>query len=338
MDLDYSIQYKKGMTNAAADSLSRRPPSTIMAVSLYSPTWLDQLQASYADDDFTKQLLIELSVSPTNDKGFQLLNGVLRYKGRVWVGNNTLAQNHILQALHDSGVGGHSGFNATYQRIKQLFAWPHLKDTVKQYVAAYAVCQQSKVEHVKSPGLLQPLSVPTAAWSVVCMDFIEGLPNSHNKTVILVVIDKFSKYAHFIPMSHPFTVLQVAQVYLNHVYKLHGLPSAIVSDRDRVFTSRLWQELFRLTDTKLLMSSAYHPQTDGETERLNQCLETFLRCLVNACPRKWLDWLPLAEYWYNIAFHSALGKTLFEVLYGQPPRHLAFLICPLVKHLIWKHG
>jgi len=154
------------------------------------------------------------------------------------------------------------------------------------------------------------------------MDFIEGLPNSHNKTVILVVIDKFSKYAHFIPMSHPYTALQVAQAFLNQVYKLHGLPSAIVSDRDRVFTSRVWQELFRLTDTKLLMSSSYHPQTDGQTERLNQCLENFLRCLVNACPRKWLDWLPQAEYWYNTAFHTALGKTPFEVLYGQSPRHL----------------
>jgi len=154
------------------------------------------------------------------------------------------------------------------------------------------------------------------------MDFIEGLPNSHNKTVILVVIDKFSKYAHFIPMSHPFTALQVAQAFLNQVYKLHGLPSAIVSDRDRVFTSRVWQELFRLTDTKLLMSSSCHPLTDGQTERLNQCLENFLRCLVNACPRKWLGWLPQAEYWYNTAFHTAFGKTPFEVLYGQSPRHL----------------
>jgi len=154
------------------------------------------------------------------------------------------------------------------------------------------------------------------------MDFIEGLPNSNNKTVILVVIDKFSKYGHFIPMAHPFTALQVAQLYLNQVYKLHGLPKAIISDRDRVFTSAVWQELFRLSDTKLLMRSSYHPQTDGKTERLNQCLETFLCCLVNACPKKWLEWLPLAEYWYNTTYHSSLGKTPFEVLYGNPPRHL----------------
>jgi len=322
MDLDYSIQYKKGNTNTTADSLSRKPHPAIMAVSLCTPTWVENLTAGYEQDEFTRQLLTELSITPDNDKGYQLLNGVIRYKGRVWVGHNTLAQQHILQALHNSGIGGHSGFQATYQRIKQLFAWPKLKNSVQQFVAACEVCQQAKTEHVKTPGLLQPLPVPTAAWSVVTMDFIEGLPNSSNKTVILVVIDKFSKYAHFIPMSHPFTALQVAQAYLNNVYKLHGLPTAIVSDRDKVFTSKVWQELFRLSDTKLLMSSSYHPQTDGQSERLNQCLETFLRCLVNACPRKWLDWLPLAEYWYNTAFHTALGKTPFEVLYGHTPRHL----------------
>ena len=140
------------------------------------------------------------------------------------------------------------------------------------------------------------------------MDFIEGLPRSKSYNYILVVVDKFSKYAHFLPLSHPFTALQVAQLYLNHIYKLHGLPTAIISDRDKVFTSQVWQELFRLSDIKLLMSSSYHPQMDGQTERLNQCLETFLRWLVHSCPTKWLDWLPLAEYWYNTTFHSALGR------------------------------
>jgi transposase InsO family protein len=107
------------------------------------------------------------------------------------------------------------------------------------------------------------------------LDFIEGLPKSHGFDSILVVIDKFTKYGHFLPLVHPFTALSVAQAYFQHVYKLHGPPKAIVSDRDQVFTSKLWQEWFKLSDTKLLMSSAYHPQTDGQTERLNQCLEAF---------------------------------------------------------------
>lgn len=108
---------------------------------------------------------------------------------------------------------------------------------------------------------------------------------------------------------------------MDTIYKLHGMPMTIISDRDKVFTSKLWQELFQLSDTTLNMSSSYHPQTDGQTERLNQCLETYLRCMIQACPNKWASWLPLAEFWYNTTYHSALGRSPFEVLYGNKPRH-----------------
>jgi transposase InsO family protein len=106
------------------------------------------------------------------------------------------------------------------------------------------------------------------------------------------------------------------------VYKLHGMPSSIVSDRDKIFTSKLWHELFRLSGTALKMSSSYHPQMDGQTERVNQCLETFLRNFVHVCPSKWSSWLSLAEFWYNTSFHSSLGSSPFEVMYGCPPRQL----------------
>jgi hypothetical protein len=219
---------------------------------------------------------------------------------------------------------------ATYQRVKALFAWPKIKQSVFDFVQACQVCQQAKVEHVRSPGLLQPLPVPSQAWTMVSLDFIEGLPKSGGFDVILVVIDKFSKYAHFIPMSHPYTALSVAQLYFNNIYKLHGLPEALISDRDKVFTSTLWKELFALSDTQLLMSSAYHPQTDGQTERLNQCLEAFLRCSVHACPKQWSKWLSMAEYWYNTTYQSALGYTPFEVLYGHPPKHFGLSDAPQV--------
>jgi hypothetical protein len=163
--------------------------------------------------------------------------------------------------------------------------------------------------------------VPDQAWQIVGLDFIEGLPKSKQYDTILVVVDKFTKYGHFIPLKHPYTALSVAQLYFNNVYKLHGLPATLISDRDRVFTSALWQELFRLTQTTLNMSSSYHPQTDGQTERLNQCLENYLRCMISSCPTKWADWLALAEFWYNTTQHSAHGKTPFQVLYGHPPRH-----------------
>ena len=205
--------------------------------------------------------------------------------------------------------------------MKRLFAWPKLKSSVQQYVSTCSVCQQAKSEHTKLPGLLQPLPIPPFPWHTVSLDFVEGLPKSQGFDVILVVVDKLTKYAHFLPLRHPFTAAQVAQAFLDGVYKLHGLPHCIISDRDKIFTSALWQELFKLTDTQLMMSSAYHPQTDGQTERLNQCLETYLRCVVHANPKNWSRWISQAEYWYNTTFHSALGKSPFEVLYGRSPRH-----------------
>lgn len=138
--------------------------------------------------------------------------------------------------------------------------------------------------------------------------------------MILVVVDKYSKYAHFVPLKHPYTAFTVATAFMQHIFHLHGLPLAIISDRDRIFTSTLWQELFKLSHAKLRLSSSNHPQTDGQTERVNQCLETYLRCSVHSCPKNWYKWLFLAEYWYNTTFHSVLGRTPFEVIYGTHPR------------------
>jgi hypothetical protein len=153
------------------------------------------------------------------------------------------------------------------------------------------------------------------------MDFVEGLPTSGNANCILVVVDSFTKYGHFIPLKHSFTASGVAKSFLDNIYKLHGLPSVIITDRDRIFTSKFWQELFKLADVTLHMTSAYHPQSDGQTERLNRTMETFLRCFVNACPTKWLQWLPLAEFWYNTSSHSAIGRTPFSALYGYEAKH-----------------
>jgi hypothetical protein len=174
---------------------------------------------------------------------------------------------------------------------------------------------------VAYPGLLQPLKIPAAAWEVVTMDFVDGLPKSAGFNCIMVVVDRFSRYAHFVPLVHPYTALSVAKAYMKDVFKLHSMPAAIVSDRDPVFTSKIWQELFRLSDTQLCMSSARHPQSDGQTERVNQCLEGYLRCFVHSCQSKWVQWLHLAELWYNTSYHSSLKKTPFEVLYGHAPRY-----------------
>jgi hypothetical protein len=152
------------------------------------------------------------------------------------------------------------------------------------------------------------------------MDFVEGLPKSGAANAILVVVDKFSEFAHFIPLRHPFTVATVAKLFTDVVYRYHGMPKSIISSRDRIFLSKFWQELCSLEGVFLHMSSSYHPQTDGQTKRVNQCMETYLRCFVHACATKWLHWLSLAEFWYNTSFHSAIQRSPFEVLYGFLPR------------------
>jgi hypothetical protein len=215
-----------------------------------------------------------------------------------------------------------------------------MKTTIKEWVQACPICQQAKPDRSKYPGLLHPLPIPDQAWQMISMDFIEGLPKSKNHNCILVVVDRFSKYAHFISLSHPFTALTVAHAFMDNIYKLHGMPSSIVTDRDRIFTSNLWQELFRLTGTTLSMSSAYHPQTDGQTERVNQCLETYLRCFVHAFPKQWYSWLSLAEYWYNTCLHSTIQTTPFRALYGHDPIHFGLTLDSAVSTpelVTWLH-
>lgn len=154
------------------------------------------------------------------------------------------------------------------------------------------------------------------------MDFNEGLPQSGRYNYIMVVVDKLSLYAHIVGLTHPFTASTVASAFMDNIHKLHSMPESIISDRDKIFTSHFWQQMVALTGTQLRMSSSYHPQNDGQTERVNQCVEAFLRCFTHACPLKWAQWLALAEYWYNTSMYSALdGKPMFQVLYGHSPRH-----------------
>ena len=260
-----------------------------------------------------------MAITSPNAKGYSLDKGVIRFKNKLWVAQNSALQTKIITAFHASAIGGHSGVQATYHRINKLFHWKGLKVAVEDFIKQCQICQQAKHLNTSPAGLLQPLPIPEGAWQDLSMDFIEGLPKSEGYSVIMVVVDRLTKYAHFLPLKHPYTAPVVAKLFLDTVVKLHGFPHSIVSDRDKIFLSYFWRELFKLYGVQLAFSTAYHPQTDGQTERINQCLEIYLRCAVHGSPQKWKCWLSLAELWYNSSFHTALGCSPFNALYAYEP-------------------
>lgn len=158
--------------------------------------------------------------------------------------------------MHSSGYGGHSGVNATYKRVKATFWWPGMREEIQLLIAACQQCQLSKHENTRSPGLLQHLPIPTQAWQHIALDFVEGLPLSNGKDSIWVVVDMFTKYAHFTPLHHPYTATHIAQYFIDIIYKLHGLPVSVVTDRDKVFTSLFWKELFSILGVQHHLSTA----------------------------------------------------------------------------------
>jgi hypothetical protein len=220
----------------------------------------------------------------------------------------------------------HSGFTKTYERVKHSFFWDGMKHDICNFVAECDVCQCNKGETVKSLGTLEPLPIPLAIWRDISMDFIIGLPKSGNKSVIMVVVDHLSKYAHLCALQHSFTASTVAQIFMDQVFKIHGMPHSIVSDHDPNFTSNFWEELFKLQGTQVHLNTAYHPQTDGQTEVVNKCLETYFRSFASEKKNQWVQWLPLAEWWYNTLYHTTTRMTPFEAVYGQkPPSILSYL-------------
>jgi hypothetical protein len=249
-------------------------------ISFPTPNWIAELKQSYLHDPDTKDLLLTLQQGGDVSKGFSLQQELILKKGRIWIVKQSPFQLQLLAYIHSNPAAGHSGYHKTVQQAKADFYWKGMRKDIKKYVKECAMCQENKHETVHPAGLLQALPIPSRVWSDISMDFIEGLPLSHEYSVILVVMDRLTKYGHFIPLSHPYTASKVAQLFLSNVLKLHGMPTTIVSDRDPVFTSLFWRELFHLQGISFAFSSTYHPQSDGQTEALNKCLETYLRCYV----------------------------------------------------------
>lgn len=267
----------------------------------------------------------QLQQDPNSKDGWTWRNGVLCYKGKMVLPKSSIFVPLLLKEFHDSPISGHGGYLKTYKRISGEFFWEGMRLDIKKYVATCPLCQQNKYETLSPAGLLQPLPIPQQIWEDLTMDFIEGLPKSHGFDSILVVVDRLSKYSHFILLKHPFSAQTVAEEFITQVVRLHGFPKSIITDRDKVFLSQFWSGLFRVQNTQLKRSTAYHHQTDGQSEVVNKCLETYLRCFANQQPRQWAKWISWAEYSYNKSYHTSLNTTPFKVVYGRDPP-------PLVRH------
>ncbi|XP_026399186.1 uncharacterized protein LOC113295041 [Papaver somniferum] len=185
------------------------------------------------------------------------------------------------------------------------------------------------------PGLLQPLSIPTDVWIDISMDFIDGFPLSNRNNSILVVVDHLSKYAHFIALSHPYYASTIADVFIREIVRLHGMPKTITSDRDPIFMSQFWEAFFSQQDTQLCRSSAYHPQTDGQTEVTNRTLEFYLHCFTGIRKTDWFKWLTWAEWWYKTSYHSSIKMTPYQDLYCRaPPTISTYLPGTTLVHVV----
>jgi hypothetical protein len=304
-----------------ADALSRRDrePSS-PASALLGPPFdvFSELRRELETHPRAMELRGQLA-SGVAPAGWSLVDGLLLFHGKVFIPDDSALWPAILEAAH---TAGHEGSEKTLHRLRLSFYRVHAHRRVRDFVRSCVTCQHNKTEHLHPAGLVQPLPVPSAVWSDIAMDFVEGFPKVGGKSVILTVVDRFSKFAHFIALGHPYSAVSVARAFFDNIVCLHGLPCSIVSDRDPVFTSTFWTELLHLFGVQLRLSSAFHPQTDGQSEVTNRIIVMYLRCLAGDRPRSWLQWLPWAEYCFNTSYQSALRATPFEVVYGRPPPSL----------------
>lgn len=229
-------------------------------------------------------------------------------------------RSQVIHWAHTSLLTCHPGVKRTVFTVRQRFWWPSLVKYITEYVVACTVCARNKTSSKPQMGLLQPLPILSRPWSDISMDFVTGLPPSKGNTTVLTVVDRFSKMVHFIALQKLPSAKETAQVLLDHVVRIHGIPRDIVSDRGPQFSSRFWKEFCTILGASVSLTSGYHPQSNGQTERMNQELETCLRCLVSQNPAAWSEHLTWVEYAHNSLPTSATGLSPFHCVYGhQPP-------------------
>jgi len=247
-----------------------------------------------------------------DDEGFLLFNNLIYVPYSL--------RTKILEIHHDSISAGHFGVSKTLELISRNFWWPKIGNDVKKFIKSCITCCKAKIPKHKPYGLLSPLSTPERPWKEISMDFIVELPKSREMTTIMVIVDRLTKMAHFIPLRCLPTASIAADAFITNIFRLHGFPDSIISDRGSQFTSEFWNRMCQLLGITHSLSTANHPQTDGQTERVNGILEQYLRCFINERQNNWVDILPFAEFSYNNTLHQSTKQSPFYSNYGFNPK------------------
>ncbi|PKU75761.1 hypothetical protein MA16_Dca019717 [Dendrobium catenatum] len=314
----FVLQHKAGKVNRVADALSRR---AVMLISLQTEITLLQEMKNFYETDADFSIFWKQCVDGVPNSDYSLRHGFLFMANCLCIPNSSWHQQLIKEA-HCGGLAAHVGQQKTLAQLQVRFFWPRLARDVTRFVEKCSVCQQYKGT-TQNTGLYMALPTPDSIWEDLSIDFILGLPRTRNGAdSIMVVVDRFSKMAHFIPCKKTFDAIHIARLFFKEIIRLHGLPRSITSDRDVKFISHFWRELWKRLQTDLKLSSAYHPQTDGQTEVVNRTLGSMLRCLVQDHPKKWEEMLSQAEFAFNSMQNRSTGHSPFSIVYTKMPNHL----------------